>query len=446
MSEDTTLNEFVDSGESEEVKKPELIQGVAWSKIDFLPDNWEAKNIESYINILSGNNFSSDYFVEEGGVPLIRIRDLAESETTVNFEGNYDSKYLINQQDLVVGMDGEFEPHLWSGPQALLNQRVCKIEPEIGYNKIFFRYAIEKPLFYIQKSIAGTTVKHLSQSNINDLNLPTPPLPEQRKIATVLHNVDQAIEKIEKLVEQTKRVQRGVEERLFREGYFDHPNIEEKRLVTLPKDWDFDQLSKHSINSAFGPRFGSERYDDEGDISTLRTTDLNDRGHISLETMPVADLEREEIKEHLLKPGDFMITRSGTTGIGTVWGNYDKPTIPGAFLIRFRFEDTLNPHFMKYYVNSSIGRNRVNRRAKGGVQKNLAGSDLLNMRFPIPSKEEQDKIVEVLDTIENRIKHERNYKSKLMRLKQGLQQDLLSGTVRTTDTKIEVPDEIAQHG
>ena len=127
MSEDATLDEFVDadSDRAGEGEKPELIQGVAWSTIEYLPDEWTVNNVESDIDILSGNNFSSDHFVEAGGIPLIRIRDLAEDDTTVNFEGRYDTKYLIDQQDLLVGMDGEFEPHLWTGPQALLNQRVC---------------------------------------------------------------------------------------------------------------------------------------------------------------------------------------------------------------------------------------------------------------------------------------------------------------------------------
>jgi len=421
--------------------------------------SWSETPLGEVANIVNGSAFSSDEYTDDG-IPLIRISNIGPGTTSdenlkylpSEFLNQVDKKFILEKDDILMAMSGATTGKVSRLPSrhapALLNQRIARFETSNELNHHFLLFCLQSHDFqrYVDAFASGGAQDNISAYDLEKISIPFPPLEEQRKIATVLYNVDQAIQETEEIVDQTKRVQRGIEQRLFREGYFDHQNIDEKRLVTIPKNWDFDQLSKHTINSAFGPRFGSERYDDEGNISTLRTTDLNDRGHISLETMPMADLEFDEIEDHLLEPGDFMITRSGTTGISTVWEGYDKPTIPGAFLIRFRFEDTLNPNFMKYYVNSSIGRSRVNRRAKGGVQKNLAGSDLLNMRFPIPDKEEQQKIVEVLDGFEERIQHERKYKNKLKRLKQGLMQDLLSGTVRTTNTNIEVSEEIAQHG
>lgn len=330
--------------------------------------------------------------------------------------------------------------------EAATNQACCGIVPNEGLNPNYlYQYLAYKNSYLVSLS-AGSGQQNISKSILEKFKIPIPSIYEQRKIATVLYIVDQAIQKTDKIIKQTGRTQRGIEQRLFQEGYFDHPDVKEQRLVTIPSDWKFEQLSKHTKDSAFGPRFSSDRYGKDGSIATLRTTDLNDRGHITYETMPVANLEQSEIEDHLLEPADFMITRSGTTGIGTVWGEYDKPTVPGAFLIRFRFEESISSQFMKYYVNSSIGRKRINRRAKGGVQKNLAGSDLLNMRFPIPSMDEQEKIVEVLDTTERRIKSEHKFKSRLQRFKQGLMQDLLSGAVRTHDTDIDIPEAVLANG
>lgn len=62
--------------------------------------------------------------------------------------------------------------------------------------------------------------------------------------------------------------------------------------------------------------------------------------------------------------------------------------------------------------------------------KNLAGSDLLSMPIPVPSRTEQDRIVEVIQAVKKRIQNEREYKQKLQDLKRGLMQDLLTGKVR----------------
>jgi type I restriction enzyme S subunit len=80
------------------------------------------------------------------------------------------------------------------------------------------------------------------------------------------------------------------------------------------------------------------------------------------------------------------------------------------------------------------------------VQKNLAGSDLLNMNFPIPPREEQDKIVEIVKSHDQKIMDEEQYKARLQRFKKGLMQDLLTGRVRSTGTNIDVLDEVQAHG
>lgn len=68
------------------------------------------------------------------------------------------------------------------------------------------------------------------------------------------------------------------------------------------------------------------------------------------------------------------------------------------------------------------------------------------MRFPIPSREEQDEIVGVLRTFDQQITDEGQYKTRLQRLKKGLMQDLLTGRVRTAGKNIDVPGEVQAHG
>jgi len=449
MSEDATLNEFVGSNPDEikEGKKPELIKGAAWSTVEHIPDGWTVNNVESDINILSGNNFSSEYFVEEGGVPLIRIRDLAEDETTVDFDGDYDSKYLISQHDLLVGMDGEFEPHLWTGPRALLNQRVCKIEPENQYNKIFFRYAIEKPLFYIQKSIAGTTVKHLSQSNINDLNLPTPPRPEQRKIATVLHTVDRAIEKTEKIIEQVARLKKGVAQNLFREG-LNAEKTKQTWLGEIPSDWDlvrFEELIESSRNGIYKQE---DAYG--GTTPILKMGHMFDEINFEGGDMERLEMERNEIEKYRLNEGDLLFARRSLNveGAGecTLIGDLNEITVFESSLIRVRLEREAHPMFFAQYFEGPVGSKSIERIVTTTTASGIAGSDLKNLLVPKPDKKVQKEIAEKLSLYDSKEAILKQEKCRFQRLRKSLMQDLLSGTVRTTDTNIQVPDEIAQHG
>lgn len=70
----------------------------------------------------------------------------------------------------------------------------------------------------------------------------------------------------------------------------------------------------------------------------------------------------------------------------------------------------------------------------------------MNLKVPIPPKEEQKEIAKALSVFDKQADHSESEVARLQRLKQGLMQDLLSGAVRTHDTDIDIPDEVLAHG
>lgn len=182
-----------------------------------------------------------------------------------------------------------------------------------------------------------------------------------------------------------------------------------------------------------GPRFSAEEYSNNGNVATMRTTDMNDDGVVTYSTMPRAKLDLTGLAQHLLQPNDFVISRSGTCGIGAVFEGFEIPVLPGAFLIRFRFLPKISPFFMRYYVNSRVGSPAVARIAEGGVQKNIRGTGLCRLLLPVPSIDEQATMIERLSTIDRLADHEAAKLAKRYQQKLGLMHDLLTGRVRTTE-------------
>ena len=79
------------------------------------------------LEVQSGFAFKKEYFSDTEGVPLIRIRDLDAESTETKYSGPYRDEFLVGRGDFLIGMDGEFRCHIWKGPRALLNQRVCRL-------------------------------------------------------------------------------------------------------------------------------------------------------------------------------------------------------------------------------------------------------------------------------------------------------------------------------
>ena len=160
-------------------------------------EGWEYKKLVDKCSILYGYPFDSKFFSSSNeDMPLIRIRDVKEGKTSTYYKGNYPKEYIIHKGDFLIGMDGEFNISAWQSDDALLNQRVCKIERKNSDVSMRFIYRfLTKELKRIEDETPYVTVKHLSAKRLNQINLPVPPLPEQERIVSELDLLSSVIEK-----------------------------------------------------------------------------------------------------------------------------------------------------------------------------------------------------------------------------------------------------------
>ncbi len=157
--------------------------------------------------------------------------------------------------------------------------------------------------------------------------------------------------------------------------------------------WPIVSFDSIIADSAFGPRFSGDFYDPDGNVATLRTTDLSLDGRINLETMPHARLDEEKFAGHLLKLGDLVISRSGRIGTTAMFSGYHKPVLPGAFLIRFRLDtESADPLFYCYYFNSEEGQQRLHSVAQGAAQQNINITNVRKIAVPLPPLEIQRRV------------------------------------------------------
>ncbi len=138
------------------------------SELGPIPSGWHVNNAHEAAQVIYGAAFASSLFnVHARGHPLIRIRDLAEHDPQVWTTEQHPRRTLISPGDIVVGMDGEFRAHVWRGPEAWLNQRVCKFCPHEPYGRAFVYFSLQEPLAEVERSEVGTTVIHLGKADID---------------------------------------------------------------------------------------------------------------------------------------------------------------------------------------------------------------------------------------------------------------------------------------
>jgi len=156
-----------------------------------IPRTWVLSRLGPLVSILCGGAFSSRYFDPDNGIPLVRIRDIGRTVTEVKYCGPFEERYVLRDQDILIGMDGDFLVTRWGGGRALLNQRVCKLEPcTAGLSRDYLFAVLQPEIDAIHRTTPETTVRHLSTKRIEAIELRLPPRPEQDAIAEVIASVD----------------------------------------------------------------------------------------------------------------------------------------------------------------------------------------------------------------------------------------------------------------
>ena len=149
------------------------------------------KKLPELCNIQYGYAFDSNCFTEDQSfIPIARIRDVKRGYSETFYSGTYPAEYVIHYDDLLVGMDGEFNIARWKSQNALLNQRVCKISAKTGTNEEYLRFCLSKSLKEIENRTSFVTVKHLSAKELNKLELDVPDISVQNTIANILSKLE----------------------------------------------------------------------------------------------------------------------------------------------------------------------------------------------------------------------------------------------------------------
>lgn len=189
-----TADRILKQRESAIAKLDQLAQSVFVEMFEATNKNdtkWPVVQLGSAVQILSGYAFDSQNFKAEDGIKLIRIRDVIRGYSETYYSGDFDERYVVNEGDMLIGMDGEFNIAKWGKESALLNQRVCKItvtDERLSENYLF--HFLPKQLKLIEDATPFVTVKHLSTKKINDIKIPLPPLHLQNKFLNKSYKID----------------------------------------------------------------------------------------------------------------------------------------------------------------------------------------------------------------------------------------------------------------
>jgi len=165
-------------------------------------------------------------------------------------------------------------------------------------------------------------------------------------------------------------------------------------------------LASLSVDGRGSYGIGASAVERSEDLYTyLRITDIRDDG-----TLNMADLKSvddEKASQYLLKPNDIVFARTGaSTGRNYFYDGTDGEFVYAGFLIKFSIDpQKVNPKYVKYYCMSDAYKGWIHSFNTGSTRGNINAQTLGGMPIPIPSRQQQDGIVEVLSSLDKKIRN-----------------------------------------
>ena len=136
----------------------------------------------------------------------------------------------------------------------------------------------------------------------------------------------------------------------------------------------------------------------------LRITDIRDDG-----TLNMADLKSVDdakASQYLLRPNDIVFARTGaSTGRNYFYDGTDGEFVYAGFLIKFSIDPgKVNPKYIKYYCMSDAYKGWVHSFNTGSTRGNINAQTLGGMPIPLPPRFQQDGLVDILSSLDAKIR------------------------------------------
>ncbi|MBR4614403.1 MAG: restriction endonuclease subunit S [Kiritimatiellae bacterium] len=416
-----------------------------------IPVDWEVKRLGDVVTIQLGkmidaakNTGVEKYYISNrdvhwGSIDVSQLHKVRMTEVDL-------LKYNLQIGDLLVCEGGEVgRSAIWEAPiedcyfqktlhRIRFNDRAGLTAPFLL--ELLHRYA---EIGFFDAYVAKTSIAHLPKDKIEILPVMVPPLPEQRKIAEALSDIDELILALGKLIEKKRNIKTGTMQELLgmRNEECGMRNVPRRRLAGFSGAWvekRFDECFEIIGNNTYAREC---MCDDCGGVANIHY------GDVLIRYGSVLDCSRTAVPSLInsiicrtdrLSDGDVIIADTAedeTVGKAIeIRGIEGRCAVSGLHTIACRPRFDFAPGWLGYYINSSTFHDQLLPLITGTKVSSISKAGLRTTILNVPTIAEQRAIATVLSDIDAEIAALEADRAKYESIKQGMMQELLTGKTR----------------
>ncbi|MBC3971461.1 restriction endonuclease subunit S [Xanthomonas translucens pv. undulosa] len=405
-----------------------------------LPKGWKKQTVEDCADLLTGNAFRSEDYVEAGesAVRLLRGDNIIQGSLRWDDAKYWATPYIEALQryemragDIVLAMD---RPIVNAGLKcsvvrqqdlpSLLVQRVARVRAKKNFDQEYLAQVLQTHRFieHLRGQKTETAIPHISPNDIREFEFPCPlNSDEQRRIAHILSTWDQAIATTERLLANAGAQRKALTSQLFIHGR--HSSMTTHGWKFADFDEIFERVTRRNSTA-------------NSNVLTISGT----RGLVSQRDYFNKSVASENLAGYtLLERGEFAYNKSYSAGypMGAIkpLTRYDQGVVSSLYIC-FRLRDgaEADADFFRHYFEEGMLNEGLSGIAQEGARNhgllNVGVSDFFKLRLHIPDVTEQRRIAAILNMAEQKELLIAAQLDKLRDEKKALMSQLLTGKRR----------------
>lgn len=377
------------------------------------PSDWEISQIDKIADITTGCRDVKDS-VKNGEYPFyVRSKDVER----INFY-DFDCEAVLTAGDGGAGKIFHYKNGKFAAHQRVYV--ISKFEKVDG--KYFYYFFSKNFLQEVEKYTAKSTVDSVRRPMIANMEFPLPPFKEQQAIASALSDFDEHIDNLTELIEKKKAIRDGALEELI---------SGRTRIDGFDGEWK--EVSLGDIVTILNGDRGLN-YPSENDFVSQGIPFIN-AGHLDNKRIKWDNMDyiSNELYDLLgggkIKKDDILFCLRGSLGKFALV-DFDGGA-PASSLCIIRAREITDAKYLNQLMSSSFIKSSIGSTNTGSSQPNLSAKDVsrFNVKVPIDIKE-QKAIASILTAMDEEIESLEVEKEKMLQIKEGAMDDLLTGRVR----------------
>ena len=393
-----------------------------------IPEGWGVKRLDCIGNFISGIGFPEKEQGGQFGIPFYKVSDMNLPQNSIYMKAS--NNYVTDQQIETMHITPIRKKAILFAKigAAIFLERKRIAENFLCDNNMmcflpfhfsnYLKYAFDN--LRLSKYVQVGALPSYSASDLSNIKLLIPPLPEQEKIAEILGTWDLAIEKLTALIEQKKLLKKGLMQRLL---------TGKQRLPGFSAPWNKVKLGEITCQIS----------KNVGDLKIQTASISSKTGFVSQTEKFGRDISGEQYSKYtLIEKGDFSYNKGNSKtypqGCAYRLKDFEKIAVPNAFISFKVKENILYPEFIEqFFIGNFHGRllrKVITSSVRNNGLLNLNTNDFFGLPISLPPLPEQNAIANILSKADEEITLLTRKLSALKEQKTGLMQKLLTGQIR----------------